>query len=81
MVDISENSTLRLLISRKIALIDGIPAIILDYSLKKLIKMGDEWIGVFQINNSQAKMEHFKYVQTSDLLLKWRYLVVDFLMK
>ena len=81
MTDISDNSALRLLISRKIALIDSIPAIISDYSLKKLIKMGEEWIGIFQISSGQTRAEHFKYVQATDLLLQWRGLVVDFLMR
>jgi hypothetical protein len=82
LADISENSTLRILISRKIASSYSIAEIVMHYDLQKLIKMGEEWFGIFQVKSSgQRQAEHYKYVQASDLLQHWRELVVRFLMK
>lgn len=82
MTDITENSALKYMISRKIAHQNEIEDIINNFQLKKLIKMNEEWFCIFQVKNVRSeKQEHFKYVQASDLRNNHRDLLVGFLMK
>jgi hypothetical protein len=79
MTDLTGKEPICSLISNKIAKKEEIENIIKYYKLSKIIKVKDEWLGIFIIETLGQSQEHFKYVNANHVLQISRETIVSFL--